>query len=155
MKLTILFLPFILLSSSNFGQQNKFPNSGTPVKVIKWNEAAAFIPDEFWLNKKGELVNQIEEEEFKRVSTYCCQNLPSQMVLFNGHKLGDTTDLHARLNKLKLYLIATFKNIHEGVDRGEYCILRVPYNENRNWDSTAKWDTVYFIIKREFVTEIN
>ena len=90
---------------------------------------------------------------FTTFQTLNWKNIPEQMSIWNSNKKTDTSVLYPRLSKLNLYKIATFRHVFQNEDWGNYVILRVPYIGNEKWDPTAKWDTVYFIVKAEAVEE--
>jgi hypothetical protein len=163
MKIKIAVLVCYFLNCFVSFAQRSAGNSNEPqqVRVSDFGRLIMLFPDNYWENKKNQIIKQIGIDEFQKVKTYSArENIPCQMQLFCEDKDGsgkkNLDSLKKKQEKLIVYKIATFRHIDKnGINRGEYCILRVPYNENKTWDNTALWDTVYFVIRKDVVSNIN
>jgi len=81
---------------------------------------------------------------------YDWKSIPSQMTIFDGNERKDIKQLNKKLDSLKIvYKIASFTHFPKGLEPRRYIILKVPYKGNEDWDRSAKWDTVYFILRAE------
>lgn len=128
----------------------KFPT----VRVTDWNHRNVVPAKEPWSKDSLNIVKQIGPEEFEKVKNNCdMYTWPTVMSPIQSGRLMKG-ELTRKLNKLKVYKIATYSlTTYQGVDYTK-AILRIPYSENKNWDSTAKWDVTYFIVDAEHVEEI-
>lgn len=158
MKKRCLALTMLFFALQGCAQQiNPTGNSNTEVKVSDWNKKIFLFPDDYWENKTEQIEKQIGKDEFNRVKIYSItKNVPDEMEIFSKGKLADTAVLNKALNQLHVYKIATYTHFsNDGINRGDYAILRVPYTENKTWNSNSKWDTVYFIIPVEYLKPLH
>jgi len=109
------------------------------------------ITDEVWNNIKAQFISQIGERGYEEVrKNYDWKSIPSQMTIFDGNKRKDLAQLNKKLDSLKVvYKIASFVHMLNGNEPRHYVVLMIPYKGNEDWDRSAKWDTVYFILKAE------
>lgn len=134
---------------------------GSQVKVKDYGRKMMILPPNYWLNKSKDIISQIGIDEFKKVITFSYrENIPCEMELFcediNGMPKKRLEYLKSKLSTLKVYKISSFTHFdNAGVNRGRFCILRVPYSENKSWDENAKWDNVYFVITEAVVEDLN
>lgn len=137
----------------------KINKSPEPVRVVNWMKTGFLFPDGFWevSTRNAQIIKQIGEVEFEKVKKYShYSNIPVQMLLYNSQKTSkrDTLEYKQKQNSLNVFQIALYSHWWHGEYWGEYVILSVPYSANKDWDSTAKWDTVYFIIPGEYIEQI-
>lgn len=152
-KLIIIIFGTFLLCNCK-AQQEAYPKKLKPrlVHVNNWGKKSLGFSEDFWDGKKNEIINQIGEDEFNKVLKNCDYTaVPRQLT---GMFIKDKKGFHKKLDSLKVYEIATFSHFYQEKDWGKYSILWCPYNVNKNWDSTVKWDDVYFIIEKDAVDEI-
>ena len=156
MKKILTLSIVILISVSCFAQtSNAGVKKGTLVTVRNWKERIIILPAKYWDDKGDEIIGQIGAHEFENVKKYqLMDNIPRQMLARNEEGYGKFKNVWEKLATLKVYKIATYTHINiYGQNTGQYCILRVPYQENKDWDTTAKWDTVYLLIAKEEVID--
>lgn len=146
----IILLIGVLSVSNTYAQRNgesqekKYPLA----KVKDWGKKSMSFADNFWDNKKDQIVMQIGEAEYeKMLRNSDWRKIPGQMSIWNGKKKTEPAVLYPKLDKLNVFQIASFNHVYQGKDFGKFVILRCPFEENKNWDSTATWDTVYFIVE--------
>jgi hypothetical protein len=137
-------------------QQESFQKKSTPhlVHVTSWGKKSIGFSSDFWNDsKKEEIVKQIGKEEYNKVIKNCdYTSTPKQLSGMNNVK--NKNEYYKKMDSLKVYEIATFTHFYQGKDWGKYSILWCPYNENANWDSSVKWDNVYFIIPQNVVEPV-
>jgi hypothetical protein len=156
----VLFFLFVLLSCKGISQKRPEPSKAKLVKVTDYGRLMFLLPEEYWENKAAQIERQIGVHEFEMVKKYSHRdNIPCEMQIFcedkNGNPKKSLDSLKKKQSRLKVYHIATYTHIDNfGNNKGEYCILRVPYLENKNWDTNVTWDTVYFIIRKDVVKEL-
>lgn len=152
--LLIVFLSFTIFNcSAQLSNTSRIKQ--IPVRVSDWGKKSMAFADEFWDDsKKAEIIQQIGEDEYLKVINNCDYRtqLP-QLSGFIGRKNGP--EFYEKLGLLKVYQIAVFSHIYEGKDWGKYVILCVPYEENKNWDPSLKWQSAYFIVEKSVVENIN
>ncbi len=164
MKSRNYFLLLLIISTSSFGQSPKDKMietrsiADTPAIVNNWSEAIFLFPPDYWENgrdkKAEEIIQQIGMKEFEQVKKFSHQlNIPCQFLIFcetrDGSPKKNLDTLRNKMNKLKAYKLATFTHINPANEEFPMVILKVPYKENTNWDTTAKWDSVYFIFPKD------
>lgn len=160
MKFNIVLIIGLLISLNSLSQVNNLKsnsciNTGKKVKVKDWNKKIFLFPDDYWDNKKEILVKQVGKNEFERIKIYSkADNTPCQMLLYCGGKLADTALLNKKLSGLNVFEIASYEHVNNKGVKREWSILRVPYGENKNWDAKVKWDTLYFVVRKEVVEEL-
>ena len=144
----------ILLLNLNLKHADYLPEA-SPVRVTNWGKRTMFVAKDFWNNKESSIIKQIGKVEYeKMLKNFDSESIPSQMTIFANGKLNDRATVYKRLNQLKIYQIATFNHTYKGKNYEDYAILRCPYVENMKWDSSAKWDTIYFIVAVNAVEKI-
>lgn len=159
-KSIALIALFAVLTISN-AQLNQSSRDEKLVKIKDWMKTAFSLPEHFWEdNKKDELIKQIGVQEFEKVKIYSQRNfIPCQMQVFcedlDGSRKKDINLLKKKMNSLKAYKIASYSHWYGGEYWGQYSIIKVPYINNKDWDSTAKWEVVYFIIPEKYTEEVN
>jgi hypothetical protein len=139
-----------------YAQKNNTSNSQfNLVRVGNWGSLTMKIGDATWSKIKDQIIHQVGEEKYQKIrSNYDYKSLPEQMSLFDGKKMRALDEFSKKLDNLKLmYKVATYDHISNGVNWGKRVILEVPYKGNEAWDSTAKWDTVYFLLDEAAVKE--
>jgi hypothetical protein len=157
MKIQILFIILLAIISQSHAQSAKDTSTKYPLVHVKdWSQKSFLFSEDFWDNKRDELVKQVGQDGFEKIKTYSnYRHIPSQMSVFDGKKKIDPQELYKRLDSLKVYKYATFKHIYQGKDWGEYVVLMVPYKGNANWNSLARWDTIFLILPAEAIEEIH
>lgn len=132
--------------------QNEFP----PVlaSVTNWNKRSLYQNSNVFNYTKKTIISQIGEDEFEKVKKYSSMEGWPLAFQHDVSKKDDSSFMksqYEKFNKLKLYKIASFNYPLNIPNSKRYAILRIPYDENRNWDSTANWDTIYVIIEEKYI----
>jgi hypothetical protein len=159
MRIITLTITLLILVLYSHAQTPQGPaNSGRRVRVKDWGRAIFIFPPNYWNNKEEAIINQIGDKEFQKMKMYSdSRNIPCQFLMFcedrDGNPLKNLDTLGQRLGQLNIYRIATFSHTDSKNNTHEWAILRIPYNENRNWDPAVKWDSLYFVMRAD-VTEI-
>ncbi len=123
--------------------KNKYPL----VHVTNWKEKSYKLYDGFWESTKDELISKMGEEEFEKIKKWSdITIIPKAFEVWDGNRKVPMDEYIKRLSSLKVYKVVEVTQITDGTNFGKYTILAVPYQE-LYWDKTAKWDTVYFVIK--------
>lgn len=127
------------------------------VRITKWGQKVFGFPDNYWNNKwSEEIIEKIGEEEFEKAkSSLKGYDLPVEMSMISGIKMVDTAALYKRMDRLKMYRIATYTQGGEGGKIFEMAILRVPYEDNKEWEGNAKWGVLYFFIENKYVEVVD
>ena len=156
----IFFTILVCISGAAFSQPGNpgvsFPVKGQLVKVTDWGSRSIYIlGGNFFLETKDSIVAQVGEQEFDEMTKKCSSgDWPKGLY---KPDLGDEEDkaFDTSLNKLKMYRIATYTHIYNGITFERHVILRVPYEENKNWDKTVEWEeNVYFLLKEKDVESL-
>lgn len=149
MKIVLLFALVLITAFCN--GQDKTENKGVPSKVTNWGMRGLMFTETFYNETKDSIIAQIGIDEFEKVKVYCSVlKWPSSMQpKFGRMNAEEQKTMGDRLDKLHMYKIAAYQHYYDGKKMERFSILRVPYEENKNWDSTAKWDTVYFVVQEE------
>lgn len=161
MKTTTFILLCLLVCVCVTSAQNINSDKNlAPVKISNWERRALLFIDvnECFSAAKDSLIQKIGEKEFEMVLNYChARSWPSAMSPEVGKMdSGKKSKLHDKLDRLKIFRIAEFTPIAYGKPSAyRYSIIKVPYRENKDWDSTQKWETVYFIVRSDTVKETN
>lgn len=159
MKIIISILLLALFITISYAQNTStYIANNKPVFVKHWMKTMLMLNKEFWKdNKVQEIIDQIGEEEFKKVQKFSGSiNIPIQFSFpyVMTELKGDSVLYQQRNSKLKVYKIASYKHYWNNKLWGNYAILRVPYTENASWDNRLKWDTIYFVIPEQFIENI-
>ena len=152
-RILILIISVTGFINNCTAQKESMVNQSCPLTEVKdWGQRSMIIVDEVWNNIKDQLIAQIGEEGYNDVRAhYDYKSIPEQMSVYSAGKRKNLQELSSKLSTLKVFKIASYDHIFQGKNWGKYLILKCPYEENKNWDTTAKWDIVYFIIKEDFV----
>lgn len=160
MKLKCLVLSILVFNLCYSQNQSEKLAKVELVKITDWGQLTIIPPKDFWEAGENEIINQIGEKEFESAKTFSRrENIPCQMQIFcediDGSSKKNLELLKEKQSKLKVYKIATCTYIDK--ERGgttKFAILRVPYNENKNWDTAAKWNLVYFLVPTKVVEKL-
>lgn len=159
MKRTILFFLAGVIIAINIFAQNSTPllEGKHRARVTNWKKGLILwvTRPNYWESKSSEIIRQIGNNEFEKVKAFSGRNIPCQMQLFcedvDGKPKKEINAFSRKLDRLVFYKIAEYAT-HEGeAGMKKNAILRVPYSENKDWDETASWDTVYLIVKNDYV----
>jgi hypothetical protein len=147
--LILFFCAVFFTSAAQDEKKNKYPL----VHVKDWKEKSYSVTEDFWASTQKEILSKISIDEFNKIKKYSNNEIiPDPLLQFDGDRMVPLDTLLRRLSSLKVYKVVDANMSWEGTDYGSYTVLAVPYQE-LYWDKTAKWDTVYFIIK-SYVVEI-
>jgi ASC-1-like (ASCH) protein len=128
------------------------------VRVSDWGRRILIIGDEVLDSAKTSIINQIGEKEYEAFKKkYTLQSWPSQMRYDLTAVSRDSIlrkKVYSKLDALRMYKIATFRNMLGGTFRANLIILKIPYSRNEAWDRNAKWDSTYFVFRKEHVIEL-
>jgi hypothetical protein len=156
MKGTAATIAFILLNILSGTAQSPNPPIEKEAAVTDWNAIGLLFVPEFFEQNRDTLIRQIGEQEFEKVIKFGnILGWPRSMQ----YKPGQQKDTAAqkfyfeRLNKLKMYKVASWQQSYNHQKTYRYALLRVPYAANVDWDKDSKWDTIYFIIKESALKE--
>lgn len=162
MKLSFCVFFFISIFSISNSQTNgkikiTYPLAKPTNDSLCWGSKLMFLGQGFWDRNKDKITNVVGNEEYERIKNNSSdKSYPkgSQLNMFDAEKLSKRyfPEYIKKLSELVMYKIGIFNDINSG----ELAILRVPYQENKNWDlpNAPKWDTVYFIVDNKFTQEI-
>jgi hypothetical protein len=147
-----VFISLFLISNTYSQTQTK-----PLVKVNQWGNRALYILDGFFNETKDDIINQVGEEEYNKIKTNSqSSSWPKEFNTEYGQSDDDEKKFYEKLNKLKMYKIATYQHKYNGNVFEKYVILKIPYHTNEFWDSNVKWDKdVYFILNESDVEEIS
>ncbi|MEO6613469.1 MAG: hypothetical protein ABIT05_15845 [Chitinophagaceae bacterium] len=132
---------------------NLFPVKGQLVKVTDWGSRSIYIlSGNFFLETKDSIVAQVGEQEFDEMKGKCSSGDWPKGLYKSDLSEEEDKAFDVLLNKLKMYRIAVYTHIYNGITFERYVILRVPYEENKNWDNSVQWEgNVYFLLKEKDV----
>lgn len=149
--LIVIFLGVLFVCSAQKSAMAQNPKQF--VKIKNWEGRSFLFTEDFWKGKKEQIETQMGEGAFESVKKFShFKNIPPQMSISNGPTMSDPETYYKKLSNLKnLYRVASFNHIFHGQDFGNYVIIQVPYIGNENWDTAAKWHTVYFIFEEKDV----
>ncbi|HEX4875073.1 MAG TPA: hypothetical protein VFV31_00280 [Chitinophagaceae bacterium] len=157
-QLCIIATFFITLGS--FAQSGfntgQFPVKGQLVKVKDWGSRALMIlSDNYFSATRDSIIYQVGQEEFDELKNRCAANGWPEGLYVSGVSDEEDKAFDAKLNRLKMYRIAAYTHIYNGKTFDRYAILRVPYEENKDWDLSVKWTgNLYFLLKEADVETI-
>ena len=159
--MNLKFLLLITLMSFSPREQHtlKGNNQRETVKINNWGERLLFMTDDFWESAAKKLVPQFGQEQYLKIKELSNRSqVPCQMQLIcedlDGSRRKNQDSLYTKLNKLVLYKIATFPYKHPDGIYYDYVIIEVPYDENKNWDNTAKWKNFYSVFPADVVQKV-
>jgi hypothetical protein len=156
MRRIIIVLALSIIGFAGFGQEVNYPVNGKRVvKVKDWQKKALFLRKDYWSLYRESLIPQIGKDEFEKVIRYSdVRSIPYQLTLYKGfQKIPEDSLalLSKKLDRLICYKIADLVYGGKEVGVKPAVLIRIPYEENKDWDPTAKWDNVYFIIPADQV----
>jgi hypothetical protein len=151
----------IILLLFNIGSvtgQNKTIKENHPLmKVTDWNKRCVVFNPDCWAMEEQAILKQITSEEYDRMLKFGIMPAWPKQVWISPYISKDTIrarECYEKLNRLKMYKIATFEHFtKDGRSWGNMVILKIPYQENQDWDQEAKWDIIYFIFPESAVSD--
>jgi uncharacterized protein YceK len=152
-----LSLIYALTSEGQQGFDNQhYPVKGNLVRVKNWGSRALMIlSDNYFSATKDSIIFQIGQQEFDELKSRCSASGWPGGLYVSGLSEKDDAAFDLKLNNLKMYQIASYTHIYNGMTFDRYVILRVPYEENASWDSNVKWvGNVYFLLKEADVERL-
>jgi hypothetical protein len=125
--------------------EKKFPVKGSPVRVQEWGSLSMMMMGSFFKETKSDIVQQIGQKEYEEMIKHCDSGgWPEQIA-------GAETERE----KLKMYQIAVYTHKYNGKTFEPKVILRVPYDENKDWNPGVKWEgNIYFILNAAAVSSL-
>lgn len=145
---------FITVHSVCICQTNQ---TASPVRVLNWGERVLLISDDFLAQNRDSIIAEIGIKEFEEFVKYSnVTTWPAEIageIRFKKDSIAKM-ELFKKLDKLKMTKIASFTHYHNGKKLYRRCILKVRYNDNQDWDKTAKWDSVYFLFWESSIEEL-
>ena len=154
-RLTFIF--FLLIGLHSIAQpgfaDRKFPVQGELVTVRDWGSRALMIlSDNYFSATRDSIIYQVGDQEFEEISRRCAANGWPDGLYSPGSDDQDEKTFDEKLNRLKMYRIAAYTHIYNGKTFDRYVILRVPFEENKDWDVNVRWSgNVYFLLKESDV----
>lgn len=151
-----LFIFLIIISQWLHGQTGYLNSKPIKVDVVDWGSLSIWIGNDFFNATRDSIVAQIGDEEFEWMKDHCTsRNWPKGMYDSSLDEEEDKKHME-KLNRLKKYKIASFQHIYNGMIFERYVILRVPYEDNKDWDPLVKWErSVYFLLNESDTREID
>jgi len=148
---TIILVVLVGLSMHAFSQTS-FPVKGELVKVKDWDSRSIIQFENFFDATQGSIIAQVGKEEFDNLKSRCT-NAGWPVGIYRPDLTNEEDEaFDSLLNKLRMYKIAAYTHIYNGKTFDRYVILRVPYDENKNWDTNVKWEgNIYFLLKEDDV----
>jgi len=153
----ILFGLLLLYTLPSSGQQGfdsqHYPVKGNLVKVKDWgSRALMLLSDNYFSATQDSVIFQVGQQEFDELKSRCSANGWPRGLYVSGLTEEEDATFDQKLNGLKMYQIASYTHIYNGKTFDRYVILRVPYEENKNWDTEVKWTgNIYFLLKEKDV----
>jgi hypothetical protein len=125
--------------------EKKFPVKGSPVQVLEWGSLSMMVMGNYFKETKSDIVAQIGQKEFDEMIKHCDSNgWPEQIA-----------EAEVERGKLRMYQIASYTHKYNGKTFAPTVILRVPYDENKDWMSGVKWEgNIYFILNAAAVSSL-
>ncbi len=151
MKIVLLVALFFSVSNIE-AQSPKYPVKGTPVDVVRWGSLSVIIMKGFFNETKDSIIESIGKAEFDEMQFKCSSS--GWPVTFYKFGMGDEEDtaFEKKLMTLKKYRIAGFQHVYNGIPYERYTIVRVPYDENKDWDPSLQWEgNIYFLLNESDV----
>lgn len=145
-----------LMASVNcFSQNNK--KTLERVQVTEWKKTAFYIDNHFWNTAKDDLIKQLGVEGFEKAMKFSkAENMPKEMhLMLDGTTMRSREEFWAKMSTLKTYVAARVKREQGNGNANTKVLMMAPYSDNKNWDTNVKWDTVYFLVREEFVNYLN
>lgn len=150
-----LVVILILMASVNcFSQSKKAPEA---VQVTEWKKTAFMISDHFWNTAKDDLIKQLGAEGYEKAIKYSKpEYMPKEMhLMLDGTHMRSREEYWAKMSTLKTFVAARVKREQENGSANTKVLMMAPYSDNKNWDTNVKWDTVYFLVREEYVNYLN
>lgn len=146
----------ILMASVNCFSQN---NKKTPerVQVTEWKKTAFYIDNRFWNTAKDDLIKQLGVEGYEKAMKFSkAENMPKEMhLMLDGTTMRSREEFWAKMSTLKTFVAARVKREQENGSTNTKVLMMAPYSDNKSWDTNVKWDTVYFLVREEYVNYLN
>lgn len=154
MKSSILLVLFI--AAMYFCPAQNSSKDNTKLVEVDWGHMSIMITEKFWSDTKGELLKQVGEQKYLEIKdltvTIYNKKVPNSLKIWDGrsdHKKLTAEEFYKRLSSLKVYELATCSQFFDG-NEFKYTIVALPY-QKLYFDSTAKWDTLYFVVLSDAV----
>lgn len=150
----VLSIIFALASSAQQGfYSRQYPVKGNLVKVKDWGSRALMIlSDNYFAATQDSIIFQVGQQEFDELKSRCSASGWPKGLYVSGVSDEEAAAFYKKLNGLKMYQIAAYTHVYNGMTFDRQVILRIPYEENKGWDPEVKWvGNVYFILKESDV----
>ncbi|MBL0069391.1 MAG: hypothetical protein IPP39_13155 [Chitinophagaceae bacterium] len=145
----LIFLNFSVNAQSVPGPAT-YPVKGLLMSVKDWGSRSIMILNAFFEETKDSIISQIGEEEFDEMKSNCSSSGWPQGVYSSGMSDEDEVAFDRKLNELKMYRIASYTHKYNGKIFDRYVIVRVPFEENKNWNPSIQWKgNIYFLLKEK------
>ena len=150
----LFLLPLVLIVLTATAQESHFPVKGKQTEVLDWGSLSIIIGNAFFDATRDSIIHQIGPDEFEEMKTRCTQaGWPKGLYLSSLDEEEDKAH-EEKMNRLKKYRIATYTHIYNNMIFDRYVILRVPFEENRDWDPGIQWSgNIYFLLKENDVRD--
>src|SRR5688500_12440710 len=146
-----IMIVFFCIGFMTCAAQEEIKNKYPLVHVTNWTEKSYEVREGFWESTKNEMIAKIGEEQFNKIKKWSDNKMmPNALLFSDGNRKVPLEEYLKRLSSLKVYQVVETTQVTDGTNFGKYTVLAVPYQE-LYWDKTAKWDTVYFVIKSSVV----
>ncbi len=136
-------------------------NKPTKAIVKNWRDYIYLKSPDYWDDgiKGPDIIQQIGEKEYEKVKKFSDRNnVPCQFQIFcedrDGAPKKNIDSLMKKLGKLTVFKIATYTHNSKSGKSFPMVIVGAPYEDNKNWDPTVKWDTIYFLVPAQSVEEV-
>jgi hypothetical protein len=149
------FFSLLVVCYSGYGQCH-LSDSLPLAKVKNWSKKSYYVTKDFWTSVQEEMIKKVGEPCFEQIKKFSANsNIPNALLQWAENRQPAKISLEEyakRLNSLKIYKLVTVDHYWKDQYWGKYAILAIPHQKT-SWDTTAKWDMVYFIIKTEAIEE--
>lgn len=141
--------------------QSTSPENHPRMRVKNWAARTLLFNPDIFKNDTAEILRQISRQELDSVIIYAhMTRWPEPMMYRPSKNMSDSTseafkNYYAKLNRLRMYKIADYEHFWNDRSWGRVVLLAIPYAANRDWDSTARWRTVYFMLPASAVEEMH
>jgi hypothetical protein len=150
----IILLPLLCILTKLSAQEKSFHTEGKLTHVRYWGSLSIMIGSSFFDATQDSIILQIGAGEFEEMKKKCsAAGWPKGLYQSSLDEEEDKAH-EEKMNRLKKYHIAAYTHIYNNMVFDRYVILRVPYEENRDWDPAIQWTgNIYFLLKEKDVLD--
>ena len=148
---------FVLMFSLKGFSQDAIKKKAEPVQVAEWKKTAFMISDHFWNSAKDDLIKQLGVDGYQKAMKFSKpENMPREMhLMLDATHMKSREEFWAKMGTLKTYVAARVKREQNNQNANTKILMMATYSDNKDWDRNVKWDTVYFLVREEYVNYLN